>query len=185
MARILVPLAPGFEEIETATLVDVFRRAELTVVMAGLDGPQATRGSRGISFVPDCGLDEVSGPWDLITLPGGGAGAERLAADGRILQLLRTQMREGRLVAAICAAPLALDRAGILMDGAFTCYPGWEEKFRTRGRLPHSVLDAGQVITSQGPATAMEFALYLVGRLRGQEVQHHLAHQLLWRPPAP
>ena len=184
MARVLVPLATGFEEIETATLVDVLRRADLTVVMAGLEGSQGVKGSRGMVFMPDHALDEVSGPWDLITLPGGGGGAERLAADGRILQLLRTQMREGRLVAAICAAPLALDKAGILTEGAYTCYPGHEEKFRTRGRQPHTVLDAGLVITSQGPATAMEFALYLVGRLRGQDVQHKVAHQLLWRPPS-
>lgn len=180
MPRVLVPIAPGFEEIETATVVDVLRRAENVVVLAGLDGPGAHRGSRGIPFVPDEAFEAAEGPWDLVVLPGGMGNAERLAGDGAVRALLRARFEAGEPVAAICAAPMALDAAGVLPSGDYTCYPGIEARLQASGRRGDRVVQAGPVITSQGPATAMEFALALVERLQGSERRAQVAQALLY-----
>jgi DJ-1 family protein len=179
MPRVLVPVAAGFEEIETSTIVDVLRRAGVEVVLAGLAGAGPVRGSRGIGFVAEVGLDEAIGPWDLVVLPGGMKNAEALAADKRVTGLLAERVEAGEPVAAICASALALDRAGVLTPGAYTCYPGVETRLATPGRRDEPVVDAVMVITSQGPGTAMAFALHLVARLVGESKRAEVAGALL------
>lgn len=182
MARVLVLLAEGFEEIETSTIVDVLRRAGVEVTLAGLAGEDACRGSRGMRFVPDTSLDAVLGgraTWDLVVLPGGMGGTRALEADARVLGLVRERSRRNETTAAICAAPLVLDRAGALPEGRFTCYPGIEAEMGTPGRRDERVVDAGSVITSQGPGTALDFALHLVERLQGRPERDDVARGLL------
>ncbi|MCB9685465.1 MAG: DJ-1/PfpI family protein [Alphaproteobacteria bacterium] len=178
MARVLVPLAAGFEEIETATVVDVLRRGGIEVHLGGVDGPGPARGSRGIVFVPDGPLP-THDDFDLVVLPGGMGGTEGMAACEPLLALLRARIAHDRPVAAICAAPLVLDRAGVLPEGAFTCYPGLEGRLSVGGRRDEPVVDAGIVTTSQGPGTAMAFALHLVERLAGRERRDEVARGLL------
>ena len=179
MTRALVPLAEGFEEIETATIVDVLRRAEIEVVVAGLSGRDAVIGSREMRMLPDMGLDEIEGEFELVVLPGGAKGTENLAASASLRAMIRERSAAKQLVAAICAAPFVLDQAGVLLENAYTCYPGWEVRLQTPGRQHESVIDAGTIVTSQGPATAMEFALHLVMRLRGQAVAQEVGRGLL------
>ncbi len=185
MPRVLVPLATGFEEIEAVTLVDVLRRAGVDVVVAALEGDEVVVGAHDLRLVPDCSFEGVEDDFDLVVLPGGAEGAQRLARHSGLLRMLRQRVAARRPVAAICAAPQVLDEAGILPEGAFTCYPGWEARLRTEGRRHERVVDAGEVITSQGPATAMEFALHLVGRLCGSAREGGLARELLQPPSAP
>lgn len=180
MSRALVLLAEGFEEIETATIVDVLRRADVDVVLAGLDGRDPVVGSREMRWLPDVALSEVEGHLDLVVLPGGVQGTENLAASTAVRKILRDRAKQGELVAALCAAPFVLDQAGVLPRDAYTCYPGFEGRFETPGRRHETVVDAGTVVTSQGPATAMEFALHLVMRLRGQAVAQEVARSLLF-----
>ena len=183
MPGVLVLLAEGFEEIETATVVDVLRRGGVQVVLAGLAGAGSCLGSRGMRFEPDAPLDDVLGDhWDMVVLPGGLGGSRRLAADGRVLDLLRTRVRGRQPVAAICAAPLALDRAGVLKAGEYTCYPGFEGNLETPGRRDAPVVDTPLVVTASGPATAMAFALHLVDRLRVDDVRRETARGLLFAP---
>lgn len=179
--RVLVPVAAGFEEIETTTIVDVLRRAGVEVLLAGLDGRGPLRGSRGIVVTPDLALDEAEGPFDLVVLPGGMPNARALAAHEGLLALLRHRVDRGEPVAAICAAPLALDRAGVLPAGAYTCYPGVEAQLRAGGRRDEPVVRAGAVTTSQGPATALAFALELVEQLAGEARRDEVARGLLAR----
>lgn len=164
MARALVVLAEGFEEIEAVTVVDVLRRGGVEVVVAGLAGAGAVRGSRGIEVVAELALEDIAGAWDVVVLPGGLAGTRRLAAHDGLLGWLKARIQRGQLVGAICAAPLALDRAGALST-PFTCYPGIEKELRTRGRSEEALVDGGALVTAQGPATAMRFALHLLGRV--------------------
>lgn len=182
MPSALVLLAEGFEEIETAAIVDVLRRAEVEVVLVGLEGDHPVTGSREMVFVPDVGFDDSHRNVDAVVLPGGSQGAERLAGDARVRALLRDQTDSGRLVAAICAAPIALDEAGVLPENGFTCYPGVEARIRTQGRQHAKVVESGSIITSQGPGTALDFALTLVahlcGRARAVEVGRDLLHPL-------
>ncbi len=179
MGRVLVLLAGGFEEVEAVTVVDVLRRAELEVITAGLEGREAVEGSHGVAIVPDIAFSQRKGEWDLVVLPGGMEGAEALAKSDSVLEFIRDRAARGRLVAAICAAPLVLDRAGVLRDGEFTCYPGVESQMQATGRRHEKLVDERGIITSQSPATAMEFALYLVGRLAGASRSKDVARAML------
>lgn len=179
MARVLIPLAEGFEELEAVTLIDLLRRAQVEVVTAGLEaGP--VKASRGTVVVPDTELDAVlDQEFDMILLPGG-PGAQRLDVDPRIHRLLKGHHAAQRYTAAICAAPKVLANAGLLDGRSATWYPGAlaeAEYPRIRPSLEPVVVD-GTVATSRGPGTAMDFALTLIALLideaRRREVEEPL-----------
>jgi 4-methyl-5(b-hydroxyethyl)-thiazole monophosphate biosynthesis len=171
MARALVPLAQGCEELEAVTIVDLLRRAGIEVVTAGLDD-QPVRASRGVTLVPDTTLDAaLQHDYDMVILPGGLPGADHLRDDARIITLL-TQMAAGdRYTAAICAAPRVLAHAGLLDGKRATSYPGALEANAVPGLdyLDEAVVIDGRVVTSRGPGTAMDFALELIGILAGSD----------------
>ncbi|NTV95706.1 MAG: DJ-1/PfpI family protein [Thiobacillus sp.] len=164
MKSVLVPLAPGFEDLEATTIVDLLRRANIEVVTAGLN-PGLVQGARGMRVQPDATLDEVLGrDFDMIALPGGMPGAEHLKNDPRIQALLKKMAGAGKYTAAICAAPIALAQVGLLDGKRATSYPGFVEKLAIPGvRLStDAVVVDGKVVTSRGPGTAMDFTLTLI-----------------------
>lgn len=163
--KVLVPLAQDCEEIEAVTVIDILRRAEIETVSAGLQkGP--VRASRGVMLVPDTDLDTaLQSRYDMVVLPGG-AGTKHLREDERILSLVREMASDGRHVAAICAAPTVLARAGIL--GKATAFPGTIEAMGYEN-AGVAVLRDGHIVTSRGPGTAMDFALEIVEILKGKE----------------
>lgn len=169
---VLIPLAPGFEEIEAVTLIDVLRRAGVEVRVASLgDGlAEAVTGAHGIEVSCDVSLGEVRAQeLRAIVLPGGLPGATNLKASERLRELLLAVHRDQGLVAAICAAPIVLGAAGLLEGLQATCYPGFEEGLAGAEVLGEaSVVRSGRVWTSRGPGTAMEFALALVAELASQ-----------------
>jgi 4-methyl-5(b-hydroxyethyl)-thiazole monophosphate biosynthesis len=181
-ARILVPLAEGFEEIEAVTIVDVLRRAGLEVTVAGL-APGAVRGAHAIPVVPDAALGDLDlDAFTVLVCPGGQPGTRNLMADERVLALARRLHAQGLPTAAICAAPLVLHRAGILRGLDVTAHPS------VRGELTGArVLDeprvvrSGSVSTSQGAGTALEFALDLVAQLVGPAKADELARAMIVR----
>jgi len=145
-------------------------RAGVEVVTAGLDADPVTA-SRGVVLVPSTTLDAVlNEPFDMIVLPGGGPGAERLDHDQRIHTLLQKMAAEDRYTAAICAAPKVLANAGLLKGKRATSYPGFVDKMNLPDTtyLSETVVQDGKVITSRGPGTAMDFALYLIEVLVGK-----------------
>ncbi|MBK1647493.1 DJ-1 family glyoxalase III [Rhabdochromatium marinum] len=179
--RVLVPLAPGCEELEAVTIIDLLRRADIEVVTAGLEeGP--VRASRGVVLIPDTALDAVlEQTFDLIVLPGGLPGADHLQQDARLLGLLRRQAESGRRVGAICAAPKVLASAGLLDGHQATCYPGAvnpPDYPRVQFTAMPVVMD-GQVATSRGPGTAMDFALELIAWLTDAETRDKVAAALV------
>lgn len=171
MPRVLVPLAEDFEELEAVTIIDILRRAGVTVITAGLK-PGPVRASRGTILLPDTALDDaLRHDYDMIALPGGMPGAQYLAEDPRIQQLLKKNAAANRYCAAICAAPMALAKAGLLDGKRATSYPGFlapdaHPKIQYTG---NPVECDGKIITSRGPGTAMDFALALVEVLCGKE----------------
>ena len=181
--RILVPLAAGFEEIEAVAIIDILRRADLDVTVAGIAaGP--VRGSHGIEIVPDAELGALDlGHFTLLVLPGGMPGTRNLIADERVVGLVQRLAREGRTTAAICAAPLVLQKAGILRGLEVTAHPSVRDELSGAGgvavRAEPRVLQSGQVITSQGAGTAIEFALALVALLRGPEHAEKIARAIV------
>lgn len=187
MARVLLPLAPGFEELEAITLVDVLRRAQVEVTLASLaDDLSPVRSVRQVAVVPDTTLAAcLDQKFDAVVLPGGGPGSQALAADLRLRHLLQQQVAAGRWVAAICAAPMVLQRAGLLHGRQVTCYPGVLETLPTPEFkwLQQAVVDDGAIVTSRGPGTALDLALHLVRRLCGASVATQIAQDLLWQGP--
>ncbi len=168
--NVLMPLAEGVEEIEAVVVIDVLRRAGVTVTTAALGGNRVITASRGVVLVADTCWEEVDvEAFDALALPGGGPGTERLKADTRILEAVRAFHTQGKTVAAICAAPTVLAAAGILDDRAATCYPGCEKGLAgARYTAKDPVVQDGNILTSQGPGTSFAFALALVERLAGQ-----------------
>lgn len=168
---VLVPLAPGFEEIEAITIIDILRRAGVEVIVAGTI-PEQIVASRGTRHIADCSLDAVNADaLDMIVLPGGQPGTDNLRADPRIRRILENiQSRNGR-VAAICAAPGILAAFGVLDGRAATSHPVVRDEVTARAARysEERVVVDGPVVTSRAPGTAMEFAFKLVELLCGPE----------------
>jgi protein deglycase len=169
--KVLVPLAQGCEELEAVTIIDLLRRAKIDVITAGLDKQHVTAG-RGVKLIPDMDLDAaLMQEYDMVVLPGGLPGADHLDNDPRIKTLLKKMATNEKYTAAICAAPKALANAGILKGKQATSYPGFLDNMDlpdTEIRNEPVVID-GNVITSRGPGTAMDFALTLIETLVGKE----------------
>ena len=176
--RVLVPLAPGAEELEAVTIIDLLRRAGFTVVVAGLDdGP--VQCSRGTVILPDQPLAAVlNEDFDLIVLPGGLPGADHLRNDARVQSLLLRQSDAGRLLGAICAAPKALASAGLLKGRRATAYTGALDESGTPSTGAAVEIDAG-IVTGRGPGVAMDFALTLIEQLAGAEARTRVERPLL------
>ena len=167
--KVLVLLAQGCEELEAVTCIDLLRRAAINVVTAGLDDQPVTA-SRGVTLTPDCALDEaLLDEYDMVVLPGGLPGADHLAADPRVIDLVQRMAAAGKFTCAICAAPSVLAKAGVLAGKRATCYPGCLDNVPDVTCTGEAVVRDGAVITSRGPGTAMDFALTLVEALVGKE----------------
>ena len=160
--KVFVLLAPGFEEIETVTPVDILRRSGAQVSLVGLFS-YPIEGSRGILITPDYSLDQTdANQIDLLILPGGLLGAANLAKEDRVLDLLKCMDAKGKFIAAICAAPIILQSAGILKGRTLTSHPSVKNRLNGVHYSEDRVVVDGNLITSQSPGTAMEFALKLV-----------------------
>jgi 4-methyl-5(b-hydroxyethyl)-thiazole monophosphate biosynthesis len=187
MAKALVFLATGFEEIETLTVVDVLRRAGVDVTVAGLT-PNVTEGKHGVKVVPDKSIDDVTvEDFDAVVVPGGNPGYKNLRKDPRVIAMVKKAFGSNKIVAAICAGPTVLSEAGVLEGKACTIYPGMDEEVEAGGGKPkHDIVVVdGNIITSRGPATALPFALKLAEKLAGKQVaeavsKKTLANMLRW-----
>lgn len=176
--KVLIPVASGCEELEAVTLINIFRRAGFEVVSAGLeDQKNAVKCARGTEIIPDSTLAQaINDTYDLVVLPGGQPGTDNLMKDERIIELIQDMQRQDRYVAAICAAPMVLGKAGVLNGKSATSYPGCLDSMELDGvnYLEDSVVTDGKVITSRGPGTAMDFALELVGILAGSQIREQV-----------
>jgi 4-methyl-5(b-hydroxyethyl)-thiazole monophosphate biosynthesis len=167
MKSAILLLAPGFEEIEAITPVDLLRRAGIQVTVLAVGTDLAVGGGHGITVMADALAADWDGLADAVVVPGGGGGSKALAASAVAGALIRAHDRAGRLVAAICAAPVVvLQPLGLLEGRRFTCYPGME----TQGGgsfSPARVVEDGRLITSRGAGTAAEFSFAIIAALAG------------------
>ncbi|MFK5936857.1 MAG: DJ-1/PfpI family protein [Sulfurimonas sp.] len=174
--KVLVPLAKGFEEIEAVSIIDILRRAEIEVLVASLNEQALVLGANGISIQTDYKIKDVnSNELDMIVLPGGWDGTYALAEDKNVLRLLKEMDAKGKNIAAICAAPYALNKAGVLKL-KYTCYPSVEDEIQKDGYQGDAsmVVEDENIMTSRGPATAICFALSIVKKLKGEEIYSNL-----------
>lgn len=178
--RILLPISDGFEEIEAMTIIDILRRANASITVAGLTKGMVT-GRSNVSIQPDTTLDEAltESPYDMVVLPGGLPNAYTLRDDPRIKKLLQDTKEKNGYLAAICAAPAALQEAGVLEGHKATNYPGVKSDLPEEIYSEDSVVESGNVITSRGPGTAMEFSLTLVKILFGEKTATQIAQDVL------
>lgn len=180
--RVAVLLAPGFEEIEAVAIIDILRRAEVDTVALAVGGGKGldVKGSHGITVRADRTLAEgADEPWRMIVLPGGLPGAHHLRDDPAVQQLLERQGARGGMIGAICAAPIALGKAGLLQGRKATSYPGFEEALVGAKLSRERVVRDGNIWTSRGPGTAIDFALELVAALASPEVAARLRAGML------
>lgn len=179
--RALIPIADGVEDLEAVTLIDVLRRAEIEVVVASIEGRRMINCARGTRLTADIMLvDVLAQAFDLIVLPGGMPGAQRLAEHLPLAQRVQEQAAAGQFFAAICAAPaLALQGYGVLKQRRMTCYPAFSDRLSGCTFVDQPVVVDGNCITSQGPGTALEFALTLVEQLAGKAMRNQVAKAML------
>jgi len=167
MAKVALITAPGCEEGETLTIVDVLRRAEITCDMVGL-GAQEIAGTHGIAMRCDTVFDGSLDAYDMVVLPGGYGGSDAMRDNDELVAALQAANERGAWVCAICAAPEALGRAGLLEGRQFTCYPGVRDQIENPGTwVDAPVVRDGNLICGQGPAFAYAFAFALVDALGG------------------
>ena len=185
MARVCVLVADGSEELETVAVVDVLRRAGAEVVLAGVAGARPVKASRGVGLGPDGAWEAAAADgFDALVVPGGLGGVEAIGAEGSVLEALRRFAAAGKRVAAICAGPQVLDKAGVLAGRRYTCYPGVQDGIGSGEWLDEPVVADGWLTTSQGPGTAVAFALTLAEQLQGLgAAQRTAAGMLLEWPP--
>lgn len=181
--KAMILLSKDYEEVEALTVVDYLRRADITVDMVATQGDLETHGAHGIKVIADKLIEDADGSnYDIIITPGGAHGADLLAEDDRVLNLLNKHHDEGSYVASICASPVVLHAAGIAKDIEGTMYPAMKDRvqFKEYNGETLVVNDKEQkVITSQGPATAVYFALEIIKELKGEEAMKEVAESLL------
>ena len=177
--RVALLLAPGYEELEAVTVVDILRRANIQCDIVGTrEG--VIPSARNVKILPDKSVDDImEDTYDLIVLPGGIDGTENLARDQRVVALLTRHLKLGKRLGAICAAPTVLERHDLVTGKTITCHPVSRDAIKKARISDDRVVKDGLVITSQGPGTAMDFALSLVEILAGKEKVKELKKGLL------
>lgn len=180
MKKAIVFLANGFEEMEALGTVDILRRGGIEVTTVSITADLVVTGAHNVPVTADKTLDNiVLNEADALILPGGMPGASNLNSSEPLKEALLQQYREGRIVAAICAAPMVLGGLGLLKDRNATCYPGFEPKLIGANVTGEAVEISDNVITGRGPGLVMNFALALVAAIKNDAVAEEVAAGLL------
>ena len=186
--KILVPIAPGTEEMEAVTIIDMMVRAgyDVTVASAAFDGALTMKASRGVTLTADCKLVDIADDeFDVIALPGGVGGAEVLRDSTVMIEILKQHIYEGKLGAAICAAPaLVLQHHDLFPQALMTCHPSFQSHIpESNWRSKRVTIDLNHnLITSQGPGTALEFAMEVIIKLSGKKHAWSIAEPMVTIP---
>lgn len=176
-------LAPGFEEIEALATVDVLRRADMNVItVAVTDKEKTVAGAHGVKVEADVHINDTdlsNAEW--LICPGGMPGASNLAANAKVTAALTAQFKKGGKIAAICASPaLVLEPLGILAGREATCYPGMEGYIKTGIAQETPVVAHDTLITGNGPATTIRFALAIVRNSKGDKAAEEVGSAMLY-----
>lgn len=182
MDKIYIFLAEGFEEIEGLTVVDLLRRAKLDITMVSMTQALAVTGSHGIQITADAAFEEVDyTDAGMYVLPGGMPGTLNLGNHEGLVTLLKKAHAENRKIAAICAAPSVLGTSGILEGKKAVCYPGFEDKLTGAEVSEDPVAVDGNIITSRGMGTAIEFSLAIITEFLGEEEAQRIAASIIYK----
>lgn len=176
----LLFLAEGFEEIEAITIIDVLRRADIPLKTVSITSHLHVKGAHGITVEADTVFETIAvDDFDCLILPGGMPGTKYLDENKKLKDWLLVHAKNGGRVAAICAAPSVLGRLGLLKGKRATCYPGFESALQGANFTAASVETDGNIITANGPAAALHFALSLVSAIKGESVAQDVAKAMM------
>lgn len=175
--KAFIVLADGFEEIEAVSVIDILKRANIKIIKAGV-GSYTIKGDHGILIKTEKTLKEINpDDYNAIILPGGSKGVENLKESEILLKIIKRYDSQNKLVCAICAAPLVLEKSGVLEKRNATIYPSLKSKipiFRNK-----KVVQDGNIITSKGPATAISFSLRITENLTNKKTADKVKKRLL------
>ncbi|XP_027341358.1 protein DJ-1 homolog B isoform X1 [Abrus precatorius] len=185
LPKVLVPIANGTEEMEAVIIIDILRRAKAKVVVAAVEDKLEIVASRKVKLAADILLDEAAKlSYDLIVLPGGLGGAQAFANSETLVSLLKKQRESKRYYGAICASPaLVLEPHGLLKGKKATAFPAMSNKLSDQSEVENRVVVDGNLITSRGPGTSIEFALAIVEKLFGRKLALELAKTIVFTRP--
>jgi len=181
--KIIVFLAEGFEEVEALTVVDYLRRKDITVDMISITEEKKVKGSHDIIVAADKVLSELKevDSYEGAVIPGGLPGATNLRDNETVIHTMKTLNKKDKLVAAICAGPIVLERAEVIEGRRITSYPGFEEELKGGIYVEENVVRDGNMITARGPALAVDFAIEIVDYLLGEEKAKELKAGILYK----
>ncbi|MGN2369790.1 DJ-1 family glyoxalase III [Clostridium cagae] len=178
MKKACVLLAEGFEEVEALTISDIIRRSDMVCDLVSMNKEFITS-SHGVTIKADK-IFKSDMEYDLVALPGGMPGAKNLRDDERVIEFVNKHNKQGKIIGAICAAPIVLGKAGLTNERNITSYPGFEDELINCNYKEDSVVVDGNIITSRGPATAIEFSYKLIEKL-GYDKIEELANSMLYK----
>ena len=179
MKKAIVFLAEGFEEVEALTVVDVLRRGGVEVTTMSITEDPYVDGAHGIEVLADADNEYEIDDADMIVLPGGMPGASNLRASAVVCDGVLSFVKAGKLVGAICAAPFVLGELGVLNGKKATCYPGFEDKLLGAVYTATRVQRDGNIITGNGPSSALPFALALLAAITDDDTAQQVADGML------
>lgn len=182
MKQIAIFFAEGYEEIEALAVVDICRRCGLTIDMVSITEERTVKGSHGIVVEMDKTFSQVAfDSYDMLVLPGGAAGVERLEAHGPLMEQIDAFYQAGKYIAAICAGPSIFGHRGILKGRNACSYPSFESHLEGAQVTAGPVEISDHVITSRGMGTSIDFGLAIAGVLCGEETAEEMARKIVYK----
>ena len=180
--QILFLMADGFEETEFVTPFDYWQRAGFSVTLASVSGESFVTGKLGLKIAADMALKSADiAKFDAVFLPGGGPGVQRLKASSDVERVVCDFNDQNKWILAICAAPLVLSKAGLLVDRTATCFPGCEVELVCNQFVEDRVVVDGNIVTSRGAGTAEEFAFECIAQMGSRELSEKIRQQVVAR----
>ena len=181
MAEAAIFMTTGTEEVEALMVVDLLRRAGIDIDMVSIDDSKVMKGSHGIAVELDKSFPEVCfDELKMIILPGGMPGTNTLMACKELTDRVKEFAEEGKMLAAICAAPSILGKNGVLKGHSATCYPGYEDTLLGAEYKKTPVVKDDNVITARGLGTAIEFAAAIIEKLRDRETADNILDKIIY-----
>ncbi len=180
MSKVYLFLADGCEEVEALTVVDLLRRAGVDVKTVSVMGSNMITSSHNITMQADMMFDEITDEADMLVLPGGIPGTPNLEAHTGLMDMVKAYNDKGKWLAAVCAAPTVYGRLGLLEGKKATCYPSMMEELICGERLTDSVVVDGNMITSRGMGTCIDFGLQLIALLQSKELADSIAEKIVY-----
>lgn len=180
--KVLLFLADGFEEVEAITVVDYLRRMDIVVDTISITDDLKVRGAHDINVIADKKIDDLKdiNSYNGVIIPGGLPGATNLRDNNRVIEIVNKMSEDDKLLAAICAGPIVLEKAGLIKGKNITSYPGFEDDLKDGNHIGQKVVKDSNMITARGPALAVDFAIEIVGYLLGGSRAIELKKDILY-----